>query len=219
MASEQGIQGELPIAAERPGAGASAATASEPSPLPASEAALDPPRPTPADSLAGAAAALATSPSLSLASGAAAGLVSEAECKGIRSTSDFPKTLTGLTPERIAHHYAALRNSHASLSRSRGQLLRRSREFSAAREQFLTTLRRYEQRLLAIGAEKAEAMRLAQDMHRELEAFEARQQSLDRLLDDLDTAKQEAGFWSVHQINRLLQRMRELLRGGRPGDG
>ncbi len=215
MATEQGIQGELLIAAHRPGEAAT--TTNEPAPV----AALDPPpppptttrttTPKPADPLAGDAAALATSPTT--------GLALEPECKGIRSTSDFPKSLAGLSPERIAHHYGALRNSHASLSRSRGQLLRRSREFSAAREQFLTTLRHYEQRLLAIGAEKAEAMRLAQDMHRELEAFERRQRSLDQLLDELDEAKQEAGFWSVFQINQLLQRMRELLRGGRRGDG
>ena len=138
-------------------------------------------------------------------------------CKGIRSTSDFPQDLAGLSPEQIAHHYAAMRNSHASLSRSRGQLLRRSREFSAARERFLTTLRGYEERLLLIGQEKAEAMRLAQDMHRELEAFDSKQQALDRLLTELDEVKQEAGFWSIFHINQLLERMRALLPGGRSG--
>ncbi len=142
-----------------------------------------------------------------------------AECKGIRSTSDFPRDLTGLSAEQIAHHYQAMRNSHAALSRSRGQLQRRSREFSEAREQFLATLRRYEERLLLIGQEKAEAMRLAEDMHRELEAFDSKQEALDRLLDDLDVAKQEAGFWSIFQINQLLDRMRALLRGGNRADG
>lgn len=137
------------------------------------------------------------------------------ECKGIRSTSDFPRDLSGLSPEQIAHHYQAMRNSHASLSRSRGQLLRRSREFSEARDRFLSTLRSYEERLILIGEEKAEAMRLAQDMHRELEAFDSKQQALDRLLQDLDDAKKETGFWSIFQINELIDRMRELLRGGR----
>jgi prefoldin subunit 5 len=135
------------------------------------------------------------------------------ECKGIRSTSDFPRDLSGLSPEQIAHHYLAMRNSHASLSRSRGQLLRRSREFSEARERFLTTLRSYEERLVLIGEEKAEAMRLAQDMHRELEAFDSKQQALDRLLQDLEEAKQESGFWSIFQISELIDRMRTLLRG------
>lgn len=141
------------------------------------------------------------------------------ECKGIRSTSDFPRDLTGLSAEQIAHHYQAMRNSHAALSRSRGQLQRRSRDFSEARERFLTTLRRHEERLLVIGQEKAEALRLAQDMHRELEAFEDKQQALDHLLDDLDQAKQETGFWSIFQINQLLTRMRALLRGGNGADG
>ena len=141
------------------------------------------------------------------------------ECKGIRATADFPRELTGLSPEQIEHHYKAMRNSHASLSRSRGQLLRRSREFSEARERFLTTLRTYEERLVLIGQEKAEAMQLAQEMHRELEAFDSKQQALDRLLNDLEVAKQEAGFWSVFQINQLIERMRALLRGGARRDG
>lgn len=140
-------------------------------------------------------------------------------CKGIRSTSDFPRDLKGLSAEQIEHHYAAMRNSHASLTRSRGQLLRRSREFSEARERFLATLRGYEERLVLIGQEKADAMRLAQDMHQELEAFEGKQQQLDALLNELDEAKKEAGFWSIFQINQLLERMRELLRGGVKSDG
>lgn len=150
---------------------------------------------------------------------APAGIQPVVECKGIRSTSDFPRDLQGLSAEQIAHHYTAMRNSHASLTRSRGQLLRRSREFSEARERFLATLRSYEERLVLIGQEKAEAMRLAQDMHQELEAFEGKQQQLDRLLDELDEAKQEAGFWSIFQINRLIERMRALLRGGEKSDG
>ena len=148
----------------------------------------------------------------------AGGLQPALDCKGIRSTSDFPRQLTGLTTEQIAHHYSALRNSHASLSRSRGQLLRRSREFREAQERFLTTLASYEQRLLRIGEEKADAMGLAQEMHRELEEFGRKQQALDQLLDDLDVARQEAGFWSVFQINQLLERMRALLRGERRRD-
>ncbi|MFN7900189.1 MAG: hypothetical protein ACK5N0_11105 [Synechococcaceae cyanobacterium] len=141
-----------------------------------------------------------------------AGLASELDCKGIRPTGDFPRDVSGLSPERVAHLYGAMRNSHAALSRSRGQLQRRSRDFRAAQTQFLATLASYEQRLLRIGSEKVEAMRLAEDMHRELEAFGAKQRALDGLLDDLEAAKQQAGFWSVFQINQLLERMRALLR-------
>jgi hypothetical protein len=141
------------------------------------------------------------------------------ECKGIRPIKDFPRELTGLSPEQIEHHYKALRNSHISLNRSRGQLLRRSREFSEARERFLTTLRGYEERLVLIGQEKAEAMRLAQDMHQELEAFDSKQQALDKLLQHLDEAKQETGFWAIFQINELIERMRALLRGGSRSHG
>ena len=112
-----------------------------------------------------------------------------------------------------------MRNSHAALSRSRGQLQRRSREFSEARERFLTTLRGYEERLLLIGQEKAEAMRLAEDMHRELEAFERKQGDLDALLSDFEAVKQEAGFWSFFHINQLIDRLRALLRGGQRADG
>lgn len=156
---------------------------------------------------------------LGLAATESRGQESVPECRGIRSTSDFPKELSGLSSAQIEHHYKALRNSHASLSRSRGQLLRRSRELSEARERFLATLRNYEERLMLIGQEKAEAMQLAQEMHRELEVFDSKQQALDRILTDLEVAKQEAGFWSVFQINELLERMRRLLRGGSGSDG
>jgi hypothetical protein len=141
------------------------------------------------------------------------------ECKGIRSTSDFPKDLTGLSPEQIAHHYGAMRNSHASLVRARGQLQRRSRELREARDRFLETLHGYEQRLVVIGQEKAEALTLAQDLHQELEAFETKQATLDRLLNDLEEAKEQAGFWSILRITELIEKMRTLLRGGKGSDG
>ena len=139
------------------------------------------------------------------------------ECKGIRSTQDFPADPSNLSREQIEHHYLAMRNSHASLTRSRGQLQRRSRELTAAREQFLQTLRRYEGRLMELGQERADALRIAQDMHRELEAFEDKQQALDGVLKELDAAKEEAGYWSIFNITRLIERMRSLLRGGSEG--
>ena len=148
-----------------------------------------------------------------LANSSSGGIQPQVECKGIRSTSDFPRDLSGLSPEQVEHHYKAMRNSHASLMRSRGQLQRRSREFSEARLNFLNTLKTYEERLVAIGEEKAEAMQIAQDMHKELEAFENKQQALDNLLNDLEEAKQVTGFWSILQINKLIEQMKALLRG------
>jgi hypothetical protein len=62
-------------------------------------------------------------------------------------------------------------------------------------------------------------MRLAQDMHQELEAFDSKQQALDKLLQELDEAKQETGFWAIFQINELIERMRALLRGGHRSHG
>ena len=148
-----------------------------------------------------------------LANSSSGAIQPQMECKGIRSTSDFPRDLSGLSPEQVEHHYKAMRNSHASLMRSRGQLQRRSREFSEARLNFLNTLKTYEERLVAIGEEKAEAMQIAQDMHKELEAFENKQQALDNLLNDLEEAKQVTGFWSILQINKLIEQMKALLRG------
>jgi len=54
-------------------------------------------------------------------------------------------------------------------------------------------------------------------MHRELEAFEDKQQALDGVLKELDAAKEEAGYWSSINITRLIERMRRLLRGGSGG--
>ena len=130
----------------------------------------------------------------------ATAIQAQVECKGIRSTSEFPREISGLSPEQVEHHYKAMRNSHASLMRSRGQLQRRSREFSEARLNFLNTLKTYEERLVAIGEEKAEAMQMAKEMHEELEAFESKQQALDQLLNELEGAKEGSGFWSIRQI-------------------
>lgn len=71
----------------------------------------------------------------------------------------------------------------------------------------------YEERLVGIGKEKAEALSLAQELHRELELFEGKQEALDRLLTDLDDAKEQAGFWSIFRITELIAKMRTLLRG------
>jgi len=136
------------------------------------------------------------------------------ECKGIRPTPDFPSDPSGLSRQQLEHHYLAMRNSHASLTRSRSQLQRRSRELSGARDQFLETLRGYEARIMELGQDRAEALRIARDMHRELEAFENKQQALDGLLEELDAAKQEAGYWSIFNITQLIERMRRLLRSG-----
>jgi hypothetical protein len=142
----------------------------------------------------------------------------------IRSSTEFPADPAPLSREHLEQHYRLMRRSHVSLSRSRGQLLRRSREFSLARQRFLDTLRTYEDRLAAIGREKAGAMTLAQELHRELEAFEGKERALDQLLSDLEEAKEEAGFWSIFSITRLIERMRQLLRGtdqasrGSPGE-
>jgi chromosome segregation ATPase len=137
----------------------------------------------------------------------------------IRSSTEFPADPAPLSRERLEQHYRRMRRSHVSLSRSRGQLLRRSREFSLARQRFLDTLRTYEDRLAAIGREKAEAMTLAQELHRELEAFEGKERALDELLTELDEAKQEAGFWSIFNITSLIEKMRQLLRGTSQADG
>jgi hypothetical protein len=135
------------------------------------------------------------------------------EAKGMRSTTAFPADPSRLSREEIEHHYRAMRNSHDSLVRSRGQLIRRSKEFSLAREKYLKTLQDYENRLAVIGQEKVEAMQIAQEMHREMEAFDEKQRALDKLLTELDDAKEQTGFWGTRNIIQLVERMRRLLRG------
>ncbi len=108
----------------------------------------------------------------------------------MRSTREFPADPSPLSRGAAGESLPLMRSSHSSLSRSRGQLLRRSKEFSLARQRFLETLRTYEERLSAIGREKVEAMEPAQELHRELVAFEGRQQALDRILSELDEAKE-----------------------------
>lgn len=135
------------------------------------------------------------------------------ECKGIRPTTDFPKSLQGLTSDQIAHHYGALRNSHKSLAQARGQLQRRSRDFIEARNRLLETLQNYEERLIIIGKDKADALLMAQELHREIVQFEAKQKKLDQLIDELDETKKTGGYWAIFNIQNLIDQMRNLLRG------
>ena len=60
-----------------------------------------------------------TDTSTDLTTSDSAAIQPDVECKGIRPIKDFPRDLTGLSPEQIEHHYKALRNSHISLNRSR----------------------------------------------------------------------------------------------------
>ena len=60
---------------------------------------------------------------------------------------------------------------------------------------------------------------MAQELHHELEIFEGKQEALDRLLSDLDEAKEQAGFWSILRITELIAKMRALLRGGASSNG
>lgn len=130
----------------------------------------------------------------------------------MRSATVFPADPSRLSREEIKHHYRAMRNSHDSLVRSRGQLMRRSKDFSLARERFLETLHDYENRLALIGQEKAEALQFAQEMHRDMEAFDEKKRALYKLLTELDDAKEQAGFWGTRNINQLIERMRRLIR-------
>ena len=39
-----------------------------------------------------------------LANSSSGAIQPQVECKGIRSTSDFPRDLSGLSPEQVEHH-------------------------------------------------------------------------------------------------------------------
>ena len=131
------------------------------------------------------------------------------EGKGMRSTTTFPADPSRLSRQEIEHHYRAMRNSHDSLVRSRGQLMRRSKELSNV----LQALQDTEYRLALIGQEKMEAMKMAQDLLKVLEALDDKKRALDKLLTELDDAKEQSGFWGVRNVNKLVDRMRLLIRG------
>lgn len=79
-----------------------------------------------------------------------------------------------------------MHNSHASLTRSRAQLQRRSRELTVARDRFLETLRGYEGRLMELATSRLRgdmgpAVRMVGE---QAERFGGRIQAiLDRIID------------------------------------
>jgi hypothetical protein len=79
-----------------------------------------------------------------------------------RPSADFPADPSGLPREKLEQHYLDMRRSHVFLSRSRGQLQRRTLEGQKSRAQLLASLRDYEDRLMQLGQEKAETLAIAQ---------------------------------------------------------
>ncbi len=101
--------------------------------------------------------------------------------------------------------------------RSRGQLSRRTRELKEAKNLFVLQIQEYERKLRILGKEKLEAMEMAKNMHAELAAFESKHEALDKLLEELDDAKEANGFWRALKITELLERIKALVKGGTNG--
>ena len=141
----------------------------------------------------------------------------DARVSDLCPTRIFPADPSALSHEALEAHYRAMRRSHEFLTRSRAQLRRRSRESKDKRQDLLDTIRRYEEQYSPIGRERTEQFQLARELQQKLEASERDQQDLNQLLDEIENAKEKTGFWSVFTITQLLEQMRQLLRGGRPG--
>ena len=135
----------------------------------------------------------------------------------LRPTSDFPADPSALSRKTLEAHYRAMRHSHVFLARSRGQQKRYAKQFSRQRNQLFNTLHHYEKQITILGREKVEVMQLAKSFQKDLEVFEQKDQALSQLLDELESAKEKTGFWSIFTITQLLERMRHLLRGGEIG--
>ena len=110
-----------------------------------------------------------------------------------------------------------MRHSHVFLARSRGQQKRHAKRFKQQRSELFNTLHHYEKQITILGREKVEVMQLAKSFQKDLEVFEQKDQALSQLLDELESAKEKTGFWSIFTITQLLERMRHLLRGGEIG--
>ena len=88
---------------------------------------------------------------------------------------------------------------------------RRAKEFIDKKKKMTDSLRAYQEKVTALGWEKAEQMQAVKDLQQELEAFVKKDQAFTQLLSELEDAKEKTGFWNIVTINRLLERMRKLL--------
>ena len=130
-----------------------------------------------------------------------------------RSTSDFPQDPSALSRQMLETHYREMRASHIFLARSRGQQKRHSDQFNRQRKELFAILHGYQEKITLLGAEKLEALQIAKDFQRDLEAFERDQQTLDQLVNEFETSNETIGFWDTLKITQFLQRIRQLLRG------
>ena len=136
-----------------------------------------------------------------------------------RSTSDFPADPTGLTREELENHYLAMRKSHVSLARSRGQRKRYSKQWKQQQADLFNALHAHQKKITLLGKEKKEAMQLAKEFQGELETLERRDQALSQLLNEFDSSGEKTGFWDILKVSQLLQRMRQLFLSNEPNQG
>lgn len=134
-----------------------------------------------------------------------------------RPTRCFPADPSVLKRKELESYYREMRCSHSFLARSRGQQKRHAKRFKQQRNELFNTLHHYEKQITILGREKVEVMQLAKSFQKDLEVFEQKDQALSQLLDELESAKEKTGFWSIFTITQLLERMRQLLRGGEIG--
>lgn len=129
----------------------------------------------------------------------------------LRPSSSFPFDPAALDRAALETHYSAMRRSHIFMARSQGQMKRRAKEFIDKKKKMTDSLRAYQEKVTALGWEKAEQMQAVKDLQQELEAFVKKDQAFTQLLSELEDAKEKTGFWNIVTINRLLERMRKLL--------
>lgn len=132
-------------------------------------------------------------------------------------TGNCPADPSPLNRRQLEGRYQAMRCSHEFPVRSRAQLQRRSRALGDKRQDLPDTMYRYRNRRSALGRERVEEFEASRDSGRTLEAFARDQQEVDQLPSQVEDASGEGGVRGILKVTRLLKQIRQLLRGGGPG--
>ena len=108
-----------------------------------------------------------------------------AEFKEYRSVTEFPEQVENLTYEELISNYYDLRNTYGSLTRSRGQLVRRQREAKSKIVVLNQEIQEKIQQLETLDREKQEIERILERRNFELQQKDIQKQELQQELNTI----------------------------------
>ena len=128
-----------------------------------------------------------------------------------RPITDFPLDPSRLSKPQLEEHYKTMRKSHISLKRSQAALDGHNKRYRTQVKEQKREIEEYLEKYKSIALEKADQYKFIQGLQRTLEDHEKRNNSFEKLFQELEEAEEGGGFFNVISIGRIMEKIRRLL--------